>query len=60
MLSFILGITIASLFWYYYVVMPDRKRFNEVLRSINNVVNGCEEDYMVKDVKKILRENLKS
>ena len=60
MLSFIIGITIASLFWYYCIVKPDKKRFNGVLNSIANVVNGCEEDYMVGSIKKILIQNLKS
>ena len=60
MLSFIIGVTIASLFWYYCIVNPDRKRFNGILRSINNIVNGAKEDYLVKGIKKILRVNLKS
>ena len=60
MLSFVIGVTIASLFWYCYVVRPDKKRFNGILNSIANVINGCEEDYMVGSIKKILIENLKS
>jgi len=60
MLFFIIGITIASLFWYYCIVKPDKKRFNGILRSINNIVNGAKEDYLVKGIKKILRVNLKS
>lgn len=59
MISFIAGVIIASLFWYYCIVKNDRKRFNGVLRSINNTVNGCKEDYLVKDIKKILKQNLK-
>lgn len=59
MLSFVIGVTIASLFWYYCIVRVDRERFNRVLNSIANVVNGCEEDYMVSSIKKILIQNLK-
>lgn len=59
MLSFIIGVIISSLFWYYCIVKSDRKRFNGILNSISNVVNGCEEDYMVGSIKKILKQNLK-
>lgn len=60
MLSFIIGVTIASLFWYYCIVKPDKKRFNGILNSITNVVNGGDEGYVISSIKKILIQNLKS
>lgn len=54
-----LTILILTNYIWYHIWQIDKKRFNEILRVIDNLVNGCEENHLVSSIKKILKENFK-